>query len=1011
MKKLAILLAITFCLGLLSANLAWDTAVAIRQGVNIEWFRTGIDTPDGGAIYVWSDTKLGERDLWAQKVDASGNLVWGEPVLIDGKPDRQEDPVITRTSDDNYIVAWIDFSGDLDGDVYAQKINGQGQLMWPQGGKPVCTNAGVQIALNMEADNAGGAFIVWVDDRNPSKDLFGQRLDGSGNPVWDVNGIAIANGTGDEIQNTMLPDGQGGMIIAYTHSYVGAEDLYAKRFNASGTMVWANTLALSAVDGNQTGVRMAALSGGEFVFTWQDQRNPDPDIYAQKINLSGQTLWGDYLVVYSDHNGLARPQLNPRITKTSDNGVVIVWEDHRLDTQNPDLFAQKISAAGTKLWADDGIALCTAEFAQIGPRMSPDNNGGCFVVWDDLRNGNSPNDDIYAQHLSSTGAALWDANGKAVCTALNQQTGSLVKYAGNTIYVNWMDLRNGSAGIYYQAYNEAGTALLEPNGKEVFWGLSGDTPKENYLILPRSNDAVIIWQDTRFANDGYRIYFQFLNNDGTVDLETNGRPVTTAVGGGQQTPHAIVTDDDHVAIVWEDARGDNPKVYAQLISPTGERLWGDTGLEITNSDPLRQKDPKISYYNGSYYIGWSNSDQINTSFFFHVYGQRISNGQKMWGPDGIMISALPQTSLNNECTLYGLIDNYYVWHRVNPSENSQTIWVKRVNENGGPDTGWLEEGLKASTYAEMPNIQLLPVAHKTPEGIFMMWKDLRGDFILNYWGQHVAANGTRIWNPLGINLADNQREQEKPAISSNSTGITFAWCENINGMHDIMGQKYSLSGDALWSPQGYYIVQKDSTQSNPTLENYGNGGYLVAWTDFFGIESDIYYRYIRENGEMVSQNAGGNILCNVAKQQYDPMAAPLGSTAYVVWADGRSSGKTEILGLYAQRVDNEVGSAVTDNSAPGLNTFALKQNHPNPFNPETTISFSLKQNSKTLELNIYNLKGQLVKSLFSGKLDKGDHSLVWDGKDNSGVSVGSGVYFYRLSDGTDSQQRKMVMMK
>jgi len=1011
MKKLAILMCFTFALVWLSATLAWDNAVAIRQGVNIEWFRTGVETNDGGAIFVWSDTKLGERDLWAQKVDAAGNMVWGDPLLIDGKPDRQEDPVITRTSDNNYVIAWIDFSADLDGDVYAQKINNQGQLLWQTGGKPVCTNTGVQISLNMEADNNGGVFIVWVDDRNPSKDLFGQRLNSSGNPVWLGNGIAIADGMGDEIQNTMLPDGQGGMIIAYTHSYVGEDNLYAKRFDASGNMVWANPLTLSAVAGSQTNVRMAALSGGDFVFTWQDQRNTDPDIFAQKINLNGQPQWGEYAVVYSDQNGLARPQLNPRIVDTSDNGVIIVWEDNRLDTQNPDLFAQKMSAAGTRLWTDNGIALCTAEFAQIGPRLAADTNGGCYVVWDDLRNGNSPNDDIYAQHLSSTGVALWDANGKGICTAANQQTGSLVKYAGNTIYVCWMDLRNGSAGIDYQALNEAGTVLLEPNGKQVFWGLSGDTPKDNYLILPRSNDSVIVWQDTRFANDGYRIYFQFLNNDGSVDLETNGRPVTTAVGGEQKNPHAVVTPDDQIAVVWEDARGNNPKVYAQLLSATGDRLWGDTGLELTNSDPLRQKDPKIGYYNGSFYIGWSNSDQINTSFFYHVYGQRIQNGQKMWGPDGVMISTLPTNFQNNECTLFSLENNYYVWHRVNPSENSQTIWVKRVNESGGPDTGWLEEGLKASTYSTLPVIQLLPKTHITPEGIFVMWKDLRNDFILNYWGQHISAAGTRLWDPLGVDLADNQREQEKPAITANASGITFVWCENINGMHDIMGQKYSLSGNVLWNPQGYYVVQKDSTQSNPTLINYGNGGYLSAWTDFFGIESDIYYRFIRENGEMVSQNTGGDILCNAGKQQYDPMAAPIGSTAYVVWADGRSSGKTEILGLYAQRVNNEVGSAVEDNTSPALTAFNLKQNHPNPFNPSTTISFSLKQNSPALELNIYNLKGQKVKNLFSGKLEKGDHSLVWDGKDESGLGVGSGIYFYRLSDGKNTQQRKMILMK
>ena len=1008
MKKIATMLCFALIAIGLFATLEWTEAVAIRQGVNIEWFRTGIETTDGGAIYVWSDTKLGERDLWAQKVDSAGNMVWSEPVLIDGKPDRQEDPVITRTSDNNYVIAWIDFSADLDGDVYAQKINAEGNLLWQEGGLPVCTLAGMQISLNMEPDNEGGVYIIWVDSRYPSKDLFGQHLSSSGNPLWTVNGIPIANGLGDEIQNTMLPDGQGGMIIAYTHSYAGNDDLYAKRYNANGIMVWQNTLVISEAEGSQSDIRMSALSDSSFVFTWADKRNADPDIYAQKINLAGDLLWGNYLIVYSDQYGLARPQINPRIVDTSDNGVIIVWEDFRLDTQNADLFAQKISSSGIKQWGEEGIALCTAEFAQIDPRLASDNNGGCFVVWDDLRNGNAPNFDIYAQHLSTSGNSLWEANGKPICTAPNEQSGSLIKVSNNLVFINWMDIRNGSVGIYYQALSYEGTVLLAVNGVEVFWGLSGDAPLDNYLILKRSSDVVIIWQDTRFANDGYRIFFQFLNSDGSIDLEPNGRPVTVSVGGSQSTPSAVVTPDDQIAVIWEDARGNNPKVYAQLLSASGERLWGDQGMELTTNSPLRQKDPKVSYYNGSFYFGWSGSDQVETSFYYHIYGQRIYNGQKMWGPNGILVSTLTGTDLRNECTLYDLIDNYYVWHRINPYLASQTIWVKRIAEDGSAMDGWQEEGLQTSTYNDWDTIQLLPKAHKTPLGIFVMWRDYRQDYLLNYWGQHIAENGTYLWNPAGLNLADNQREQEKASIVVNSNGITFAWCENINGMNDIMAQNYSLSGEPLWSNTGYYVVQRDSAQSDPFLAYFPEGNYLISWADFINIESDLYYKYITENGEMIGAPQG-NVLCNAAKSQYQPQTTILNNKAYTVWADGRSSGKTEILGLYAQKLGN--GTPITDETTPPLQSLILHQNYPNPFNPETTINFTLKENTLSLKLCIFNIKGQLVKTLYDGPLQKGQHSVIWNGTDDLGYQVSSGVYFYLLSNGKETSQRKMVLMK
>jgi hypothetical protein len=1007
-----LILGSIFCL---QAAVVWNESVPIRQGVNIEWFRTGTETADGGAVYVWSDTKLGERDLWAQKVDAQGNMVWGEPLLVDGKPDRQEDPVITRTSDNQFIIAWIDFSDDPDGNVYAQKVNAQGQLQWPAGGKPVCTTVGVQISLNMEADAAGGAYIIWTDSRNPSRDLYGQRLNASGDPVWTLNGIPVANGIGDEDQNTMLPDGQGGMMLGYTHSYVGAEDIYVKRFLPDGNMAWPQILELSTAIGNQGRVRMAPIAAGEFVFTWEDQRNDDPDIYAQKVNIQGQMLWPDPFVVYGDSGTPSfRPQLNPRIVGTSDNGVIVIWEDYRLDVQNPDLFAQKLNTNGTKLWGADGIALSVADFAQSGVRMASDGAGGCYAVWDDFRNGNAPNDDVYAQHLTSAGTSLWDANGKPIATPPNQQNSGLVKVSNGNVFINWMDIRNGSVGIYYQVLNSAGTAQLEENGRMVFWGLSGDTPLENFLILPRTDDTVIIWQDTRFANMGNQIFFQFLNPDGSVSLETNGRSVTLPTGADQITPTAVVAPSGHVLVAWEDKRGNNPKIYLQKIDPDGNRMWGDYGLELTDSEPIRQKDPRISYLptQDQLYVGWSNYDQVNSSFFYHVYGQLIQNDQKMWGADGVMVSTLAAAELNNECVLNDLKGQYYVWQRYNPLDATQSVYVKKVNSSGDADTGWPAEGLKASTHANWDTIQMFPIATKTDQGLFIMWRDGRDDFVQNYWGQHLSTAGERLWDPLGVNLADYGREQEKPTLVDNDhfrDSIIFALCENINGMHDILAQKFSLAGVPLWGNLGTWIVQKDSTQTNPSLGRFNSGGMVVAWADYYSIESDIYYKYINADGTLVGDQFG-YVLEDALKSQYEPKVAVSGENAYAVWADGRSSGKTEILGLYAQKLTRETVQN-DDQVAPAGQFFELNQNYPNPFNPTTNISFTVKDNSLPFELNVYNLKGQLVRTLASGLLAKGAHTLAWDGKDDHGQSVSSGIYQYRLSNGDTAQSRRMVLMK
>ena len=371
-----------------------------------------------------------------------------------------------------------------------------------------------------------------------------------------------------------------------------------------------------------------------------------------------------------------------------------------------------------------------------------------------------------------------------------------------------------------------------------------------------------------------------------------------------------------------------------------------------------------------------------------------------------MISTLPAGNLSSECSLYNVSANYYTWHRAN-SDNTQHIWVKRVDESGSAFTGWDADGIKASSYNDPEAIQLLPVARLTSNGLFVMWKDMRGDWIPNYWGQLISPAGQRMWASEGQNLSDRQNEQERPAITSTASGITFAWCENINGWHDIAAQKYSYTGTPLWGDLGYYVVQKDSTQANPTIASFTNEQSIVAWTDFLGIESDIYFKYMNSDGTFVGDPMG-TILCNAAKPQYDPLAAVMNNEAYVVWADGRSSGKTEILGLYAQKLSS--GVANNDPSTPSLDNAVLDQNYPNPFNPTTTISFSLKQSCPQVTLQVFNLKGQLVNTLYSGNLAAGQHSIVWDGKDNNNDGVASGMYFYRLNTGYITYQRKMLLM-
>jgi flagellar hook assembly protein FlgD len=96
--------------------------------------------------------------------------------------------------------------------------------------------------------------------------------------------------------------------------------------------------------------------------------------------------------------------------------------------------------------------------------------------------------------------------------------------------------------------------------------------------------------------------------------------------------------------------------------------------------------------------------------------------------------------------------------------------------------------------------------------------------------------------------------------------------------------------------------------------------------------------------------------------------------------------------------------------APARSSFVLGQNHPNPFNPSTSISFQLPSPSHAV-ISIFDVRGSLVRTLVDETMSAGPHQVEWNGRDDGGNIVGSGVYFYRLAAGGHSQAKKMVILK
>lgn len=99
-----------------------------------------------------------------------------------------------------------------------------------------------------------------------------------------------------------------------------------------------------------------------------------------------------------------------------------------------------------------------------------------------------------------------------------------------------------------------------------------------------------------------------------------------------------------------------------------------------------------------------------------------------------------------------------------------------------------------------------------------------------------------------------------------------------------------------------------------------------------------------------------------------------------------------------------------DTAAEVPHVFTLSQNAPNPFNPSTVIRFDLAVETP-VRLGIYSAAGQKVRELASGRMGKGRHTIAWDGRDDAGTPVSSGVYLFRLEAGGRSEAKRMLLLR
>ncbi len=213
----------------------------------------------------------------------------------------------------------------------------------------------------------------------------------------------------------------------------------------------------------------------------------------------------------------------------------------------------------------------------------------------------------------------------------------------------------------------------------------------------------------------------------------------------------------------------------------------------------------------------------------------------------------------------------------------------------------------------------------------------------------------------------------------------------------LEGAIVSLTGDTLFG----------SLQLTPYCEQTGDPVQLSenAFLVPFIKDGDLMANSFNLSGEVLNENV--LISQETEANKKNPLVMPYGNLLFFAWDELSTEGDGyDVMGRILPVKNFTEVSSYRQRAM----SFKLKQNYPNPFNPQTTIYYEITK-TDFVELSVYNLLGQKIRTLVREKQSPGEHQIIWDGRNDRGAPVVSGVYLYRLKTGEGLITKKMILVR
>lgn len=827
----------------------------------------------------------------------------------------------------------------------------------------------------------GRWLAAWDDNRFGGSKILWQILDSAGAMVGTNQLVASSTAGNDLVDPLLVSDFRDKVYLFYRDRDAG--ELFAARYNADlssdHSAILINDTALGAYAGP---FDAAVMPDGRIVVVWENYGASSQTISLRVYDSSMTSQLGP-IGVPSDAGSTQK--WVPSIAVDPSTGYLVAWEDYR--NGQADIFARQFDGAGSPVGVDFSIVPSpAADQPQYAPQVAFCGTDKYVIGWLDRRLGQ----EVFIQQFNPITGLV--AGNRQISTADTLTTNwdlNLCVTPSGTLTASWGAF--GSSNSILSIRFSAGLTLVGvPSSRNLTSTGRRWSPSATCATNKRYGMA---W--TEFQDEDANIHLMLFDTASTRVLGSERRLNDDQIGSPSTHPSMTAGSDWYNLVAFESRRRDAGDIFCQAVSIFGIKPEYNQSVSQDTSGSL-QSEPSITAASDKSLVVWVDSRPLAG-----IAGQRIFG--RFGGPSGMF-------SQNEFC----VSDTNQAAIKTAPqaamakSGRALIVWLDRRSGNSQVWGRWLTStgALDGSEFqisqpgTDLQNDQL-DISADTTGRFFVVWLDRNGSsptVKCRWYNADKSAGGSYSWTPSnGVDISDIATDN----LPNGNMGILWT------GL-DVSVTRLYL---AVLTPAGAVSRQlfdlADSPAANPeepTLSVAANGYVSAAWIDGRSGRHQVFYQLF--DPALATINGNAPVSSATPEFMTQPVTHTSRGRSWFAWVDSRENGlqiyESNLLYLPTD-VDDPEGSLPSD--------FSLEQNYPNPFNPSTTIEFSLPHASE-ISLVIFNLLGQNVATLANrAPYASGVHSLQWDGRDNAGNPTASGVYFYRLTAGDFTQQKKMMLLK